>query len=340
MRRYFHTMLAVALLALAAACGGDSEPAAQPPTAGGTGSEQAAGDERADWPDRIVLGLVPSREADVLIENAQPLADALAERLDIEVESFVPQDYTGLTEAMATGQADIGAFGPLAIVRAQERAGVEFIAQSERFGSATYHTQYMTNAPDKYCSDEPVADDDGYLSCNGTAEADEGPVGEDVIAQIDGTLAYVDPSSASGYLIPALQMQQAGIDLSSLDTIFAGGHDSSAIAVYNGDVEVGLSFDDARTTVAEEFPDIGEQVVVFAYSAEIPNDGFTVRGDLPESLKTAITDALLEYAGTEEGTEVLQSIYEIDALLPADDAALDVVREADAELGDLIEDEG
>lgn len=331
MRKLLLLLMLLGLSVFAVGCGGDDEEATPP------ADTATVEDEQADWPDRIVLGLVPSREADVLIENAQPLADALSSALGIEVESFVPQDYTGLTEAMAAGQADIGAFGPLGIVRAQERAGVEFIAQSIRFGSATYHTQYMTNNPDKYCTDEPQADEDGFLHCNGTLDAEEGPVGEEAIALIDGKLAYVDPTSTSGYLIPALQMLQQGIDLDSLETVFAGGHDSSVLAVYNGDVEVGLSFDDARGTVAEEFPDVGEKVVVFAYSQQIPNDGFTVRGDLPESLKEAITQALLDYAATAEGKETLTAIYEIDDLQPADDSALNVVREADEELGDTIQ---
>jgi phosphonate transport system substrate-binding protein len=302
-------------------------------------TEEAAATGGEDWPDSIVFGLVPSREADVIIESAQPLAEALSAELGIEVESVVPQDYTGLTEAMGTGQADIGAFGPLGIVRAQERAGVELILQSERFGSATYHTQYMTNNPDKYCSDEVVEDEDGFKYCNGTLDAEEGPAGEESIASVDGTLSFVDPTSASGYLIPALQMIEAGVDIDSLDSTFAGGHDNSVLAVNSGDVEVGLSFDDARTTVIEEAPDVADNVVVFAYSEEIPNDGFVVRGDLPDDLKQAITDALLEYSATEEGQETLNAIYEIDALVPADDASLDVIRRADEELGDSFEGE-
>ncbi|MDX1620005.1 MAG: phosphate/phosphite/phosphonate ABC transporter substrate-binding protein [Nitriliruptorales bacterium] len=340
-------VLAVSLLATA--CGGDdteTETETETGTATETAAEtetdgEAAGD-RADWPEKLVIGLVPSREADVLVESAQPLADALSEALGIEVEAFVPQDYTGLTEAMASGQADIGAFGPLGIVRAQERANVDFILQSERFGSFTYHTQYMTNNPDKYCQDEPQADEDGFLFCNGTLDAEEGPVGGDAIAMLEaGTqLAFVDPSSTSGYLIPALQMQEQGVNLDELDSVFAGGHDAAVIAVVNGDVEVGLSFDDARGIVAEEFPEVGEKAVVFAYSEEIPNDGFVIRSELPDSLKQAVVEAMLQYAETEEGQQTLNEIYEIDGLREAEQGVLDVVRRADEQLGDTLEEDG
>ena len=38
---------------------------------------------------------------------------------------------------------------------AVDQAGAEMILQSERFGSPSYHTQFFTNNPAKYCADEP-----------------------------------------------------------------------------------------------------------------------------------------------------------------------------------------
>jgi len=325
---------------LAAAC--TAVPAASPTPVAPTGAPTSAPteDAQADWPDRIVLGLVPSQEAEALIEDAEPLAQALEERLGIEVEAFVPQNYTGLVEAMGAGQADIGAFGPGGLVLAEERYGVEIILQSERFGSATYHTQWMTNNPDKYCQDEPTADEDGLLGCNGTTEASEGPVGEEALPLVDGaTVAWVDPASASGYLFPAAQLMDAGLDHETDVTgIFAGGHPAAVIAVLDGTAEVGVSFDDARGGVLEERPEVTETVVTFAYSTEIPNDGWTVRAELPESLKEAIKQALLDYSATEEGQATLNAIYEIDALVEADLEAFEVVRETAEKVGLPIED--
>lgn len=328
----------LALLATVALVAGACQagvPATQAPvTSEPTGAASPA-DERADWPDKLVLGLVPSREADVLVENARPLTDHLSQELDLEVEGFVPQDYTGLVEAIGTGQADIGAFGPFSLVQAADRHGAEIVLQSVRFGSATYHTQWMTADPETFCQDEPTADDDGNLGCNGTTEASEGPVGEESLPSVEGqTVSYVEQSSASGYVFPALQLLNLGIDpQEDVEPIFAGGHDASVLAVYNGDAVVGVSFDDARGTIAEEFPDVAQKVVTFAYSQEIPNDGWVVRKELPESLKEAIVEALLAYAKSDEGKETLNAIYEIDDLVVADQAAFDVVRDAADKLG-------
>ena len=325
------------LLVFGACAGGGASPTPAGPT--GAPETVAPTDAPTDAavPDELVLGLVPSREADVLVENAQPLADYLTEQLGIPVESFVPQDYPGLVAAMQTGQAHIGAFGPFGLVQSVDQAGAEIILQSARDGAVTYHTQWMTNDPDTYCLDEVVTDEDGLAYCNGTMEATEGPVGEEAIANIAAgtTISFVGETSASGYIFPALQLlQQAGLDREAdIDPLFAGGHDASVIAVCNGDAPVGVAFDDARGILQEGDCDDMSNVVVFAYSQEIPNDGVSVVSTLPDDLKQQIADALIAYAETEEGAAVLDSVYEIDEFAPADLDAFDVVRQAAAELG-------
>ena len=319
-----------AIAIVATACTGGAAPGAEE-------SEPAASDGgAAETPDKLVLGLVPSREADVLIENAQPLADHLSQELGIPVESFVPTDYTALVAAMEAGTADIGAFGPFSLLQAQTIAGADIILQSARDGKVTYHTQWMTNDPDTYCEDEPQPNEDGLLFCNGTLEAEDGPIGEEAIAEIpEGTtVSFVEQASASGYIFPAVQLIGAGINPETgVEPIFSGGHDNSVIAVCNGDAEVGVAFDDARTILEEGDCENMDEVVVFAYSQEIPNDGVAVRGELPEDLKQQIADTLIAYSETEEGKEVLDSVYEIDEFAPADLDAFEVVREASEQLG-------
>lgn len=348
--RTFVALAATASLALAA-CGSDSSessdteaPAEEPAEAPAEEpAEEPAADERADWPEKLVFTLTPSQETGGLIETAQPLADMLAERLDIEVEALVPTDYSGVIVALESGQAQVaGGLGPRQMVQAEEQAGAELILQAERFGSLLYVTQWFTNDPDTYCDDAPVADEDGYLFCNGVldaAGAEDGPIGDDKLALLDGkAVSFVDQGSTSGYAIPALQLVAAGIDpIDGVDGIFAGGHDGSVQAVYDGDAEVGVSFNDARGQIAETSPDVGEKVVVFGWSGPIPNDGFAVAGDLPESLVAAITAAFTDIAGTEAGATVLDELYEIDGLVPVTSSDFDVIRDLEVELGDVLE---
>jgi phosphonate transport system substrate-binding protein len=262
----------------------------------------------------------------------------------VPVEAIVPADYAGVIVGLQTGTAQIsGGLGPVQMVQAEDEADAELILQSERFGSYQYVTQWFTNDPDTYCEDEPVADgDDGFLFCNGvTADGDpaSGPIGTDALANVEGqTVAFVEQGSTSGYLVPSLQLLEAGIDpVDGIEPLFAGGHDAAVQAVYDGDAAVGVSFNDARTEIVETNPDVGEQVVVFAWSAPIPNDGFAVAGDLPDDLKEAITAAFVDIASTPEGADLLSELYSIDGLRPVESENYDVIRDLRTELADLLE---
>jgi len=331
----FLAVLAAMMIVVSACTGGGASPSAADESMGEM--SMAPESMAPEWPDELVIGFVPSREADALVETIQPVADYLSDVLGITVKGVVTTDYTGLVTAMESEQAHIGAFGPFSLLQARDRAGAEIILQSERFGSATYHTQFMTNNPDKYCDDEPVVVDEetGWRNCNGTADADEGPVAVEKLAEIEAgtTVSFVEQASASGYIFPATILIAAGIDpATDIDPIFAGGHDSSVIAVCEGDAEVGVAFDDARGA-AETECDLAENVVVFAYGPEIPNDGWAVLGSLPDDLKEAIKQALLDYAASEEGAATLNDIYEIDNLVEADQDAFTIVEDAARELG-------
>jgi phosphonate transport system substrate-binding protein len=300
----------------------------------------------AQDPEKLVIGFVPSVEAGALVEDIQPLADHLTEALGIPVEGFVSSDYAALVTAMETGQAQIAALPPYGLVQAVDRAGAEVILQSDRFGSTTYHTQFMTTDTETYCADEPVpnerAEGDAMvtvLNCNGTDrafdESPEGPIGIEALQAVEPgtTVSFVEQTSASGYIFPATIFATLGIDPETdIQALFAGGHDASVIAVCEGQAEIGVSFDDARTDAVTDC-DVPGTVVVFAYGPEIPNDGVAVSGELSDELQASIKQALLDYAATEAGVAVLESIYNITAFGEPNLDSLQIVRDAVEQLG-------
>lgn len=327
-------------LVLVAACNGPVASPTPAPSAAPTPTPTAAG------PSSLVIGFVPSREASALVETIQPIADYLTEALGIPVTGYVSTDYTAMVTALGSGQAQIAALAPFTIVQAVDEYGAELILQSERFGSGTYHTQFMTNDPDTYCTISPPVENERssqvnpgtFLNCNGTdrgpTDSPKGPIGTEVLANIPAgtTVSFVEESSASGYIFPVTILQNAGIDTDAgITKLFAGAHDASAIAVCNGDAAVGVSFDDARSEATSDC-DLNNNVVVFAYGDEIPNDGIVVSGDLPAELKAAIKQALLDYAATEDGATILKTVYNITAFAEPNIDALDIVRDAAANL--------
>jgi phosphonate transport system substrate-binding protein len=317
----------------------------------GCGTGDGAGTSGDEWPDELVLTLTPSREAQQLIETAEPLAALLKERLDqhpqapeggITITAQVPTDYAGVIVALEAGTAHIsGGLGPLQMVQAEAQANAHLILQSERFGDYSYVTQWFTNDPDTYCDDEPV-DVDGFLYCNGVDAATgpgDGPIGLEAIARAAGArVAFVDQGSASGHLVPSLQLFEAGIDpIDGVEGQFAGGHDNAVLAVYRGDAEVGVSFNDARGNVVDQFEDVGERVVVFAWSFPIPNDGFAVASSLPDDLREAIVEAFVDIASTADGAQLLGDLYNIDGLVGVESSVYDPIRTLVAELSELLD---
>ncbi|MEQ8839938.1 MAG: phosphate/phosphite/phosphonate ABC transporter substrate-binding protein [Acidimicrobiales bacterium] len=338
----------------AAACGDDD--------AGDT-----ADGDTADWPEKITFGFVPSQDQATLQDNIDPFITVLEDALGIEVEGVVTTDYTGLVTSMGTDQTDLGAFGPFGYTLGKDQFGnIEPLIQSVRFGSATYHGQWFTN-DSSICEEgtlnegtalenvdgeivqvpalEAVAlqvgvefGDDGPQAGKVNENGDEIGPGWSCIADLSvvegGTVAFTTETSTSGYLFPALELTNLGIDpATGITPVFTGGHDAAVTAVYDGSADFGLSFDDARSTIEDVSPDVGEKVIVFSITDEIPNDVVAVRTDLPESLKDAIYTAIEDYLATDEGEAVFDEIYSWTDIAPANDADFDIVREAATALG-------
>jgi len=260
-----------------------------------------------DVPDTLVLGMVPSREADAIVDSLEPIAQMLEERLLIPVETFVSTNFVGLVEAMGTGRVHIGMFGPAGLVQAMDAHGAEVILASVRQGSTTYRSQFNVRC------------DSGITSF------------DDLRGK---TIAWVDPGSASGYQFPYVTLvTEYGIDPDTEMTgIFAGSHDAAMLAVYLGDVDVAVTFggspgSDGRTTIEADHPDVMEQVCILGYSVDIPNDGMVVLPDLDSDLKQQIADAFIEIANTPEGKELTQALFNVTEFAPVDPSAYDVVRE-------------
>jgi len=267
------------------------------------GNAQAQG----DIPSKLVLGMVPSREADTIVDSLDPIAAMLSERLLIPVETFVSTNFVGLVEAVGTGRVDIGLFGPAALVQAVDNYGAQVILASVRRGATSYRAQFNVRC------------DSGITE----------------FEQLRGkTIAFVDPGSASGYQFPYVTLKNTyGIDPDKdMTAIFAGSHDAAALAVYNGDVDVSVTFggspgSDGRETIEAEYPDVKDVVCILGYSDYIPNDGIVVRKGLDPELVEQITQAMIDIAATPEGKELTNTLFNVTDFARIDASAYDIVRE-------------
>jgi phosphonate transport system substrate-binding protein len=97
-------------------------------------------------------------------------------------------------------------------------------------------------------------------------------------------------------------------------TVFAGSHPNVILAIYRGQVDGGASFEDARTNIQAQFPDVMQKVKVVGFTDPIPNDTWSLSIKLSPELRAKIKDRLLRAAKTPVGAEALRNLYSIEGL--------------------------
>ena len=261
----------------------------------------------------IQVFFVPSAEAQTLISGGEVLAEALTEATGLSFEVSVPTSYAATIEAMCAAPDSSMGFIPAAgYVIGNDRCGLEVEAAAVRFGWPVYWAAYLVGR-----------DSDIYT-----------------YGDLEGrSWAYPDSGSTSGFIVPSVELQAAGI--APGENIEAGGHGQAVLAVYNGEADFAtvyfsppltpntgwnygdlpepydLTVDeafvtdegrlfvgdtrilDARSAVADQAPDIVDAVRILRISEAIPNDTMTFGPDFPAELRTQIYDALVAFSETE-----------------------------------------
>ena len=249
----------------------------------------------------IIMSFVPSGDTQEIIASGDELAQMITDQTGLVVDATVGTDFAAVREAMGAGQAQIGWLNTFNYVLANEKYGVDVGLVTERFGLTYYTGQIIVRA------------DSGITSL------------EDLKGKV---MCWVDPNSTSGYIIPRIMLAANGIDPDTdfANTVEAGSHNNVVTAVYNGDCDAGATYSDARSSIAEDFPDVNDVVIVLATTTEIPNDTVSFTKDFPADMRQKIVDALVAISSTEAGQAALGSLYSIEALVPADDSFFDQFR--------------
>lgn len=258
---------------------------------------------------------VPSVDMKLLEDTSRALKKYMEATTPYKYQISIPASYVAVVEAFGTKRADVASINTFGYVLAHEKYGAEARLMTVRFGEETYKAQWLARA-------------DGKIK---------------KLSDLQGKkVAFVDPSSISGYLLPMKYLKDHGIK--PKETVFAMRHDSVITMIYQRQVDAGVTFysppaendiQDARRLVRAQFPDIEKKVKIIELSPPIPNDPIVFRKDLPEKMKKEIADALIKFAATPEGLDVLKKLSSVTALVHTTDAAYDTTRAAVKELGNV-----
>jgi phosphonate transport system substrate-binding protein len=257
----------------------------------------------------IKIYFTPSINAKQISFNARDLTDYLHEETGYYFTTAVPASYIAVVEAFGSGKADIASINTFSYLMANAKYGAHALLRVVRDGETTYKGQFIARVNS----------------------------GIDSIADINGKkIAYVDPSSTSGYILPKAILDSMGIKPS--ETVFAMRHDNVVTMVYQGQVDAGATYYsppdpqtgeimDARQRVMKQFPDVAKKVKIIGFTQDIPNDPIVFRKDLNKSMEERVIDALLKYVSTPSGKKTMYDLYDVTGLVRTKDSDYNGIRD-------------
>ena len=256
-------------------------------------------------------------EADRLRSN-ECLVKRFEKLLGVPVKLFPAADYAGTMEGLKGGNLDYAELGASGYAGIQIDAPgiVEPVVTTEQIdGSTGYVSVMLVKADSKF----------------------------DKVADLKGKkLAYADPNSTSGYLVPVVALAKEGFKDTEFfgSTTFAGGHEQSVLAVVNGDVDAGVTWasgvgkweegysnGNLRKMVDKGMLDMSTVRQVWQ-SPIIPNGPIVMRSALPQDIKDKVKASLLSFHQDDKDCLYKVAAGEINRYVTVEPAFYETIIEA------------
>lgn len=228
------------------------------------------------------IGILGGENAQDRLNNNECLREKTEELLGVETKLFAPADYNGVIQGLLGGTIDMA-----------------------WLGASGYAKTYLSDPEAVEPILVKVNNDGGYGYYSiGFARKDAGI--ESLEAMKGKVFGFGDPNSTSGFLIPSIEIPEAtGATMTSGDYFgevkFTGGHEQTIVAVYNGDIDAGVTWADGlgewedgfnsgalRRAVDAGLVDMNELVQIWQ-SKPIPEGPVVLRKALPEDTKVKMT---------------------------------------------------
>lgn len=232
----------------------------------------------------FTIAYAPNESTTDSADARSTLAKDLGKVINMEVKEIQASDYTAIIEALRTGKADMAYMGALAVAMGAERAGVTPIVMKAPNGDkaqAVYHSVFITQKNNSEINS--IKDFKGK------------------------TIAFVDPDSTSGNLVPTSEIMKAFPDLHLTNekihtngeffeaVSFSGKHQAGLQAVIKGDVDIVPISDQIMASEFKNGNADENAVKVVHSSAAIPAEAMVVSKTVNEDLKKTLTKFLVEY---------------------------------------------
>lgn len=240
----------------------------------------------SDW---LVLGLVPSARLRERDPRTRAFVHALAERTSLYLVERSVSTYEELEHEMTLGHIDVAWLPPLLFARLERDAvAVALVTRVEE--RDTYASVLVTRAQSKVAGLE-------HLAGRG--------------------IAWVNPLSASGYVVPRLGLIARGVDPQETfrHEFFAGSHAEGLRAVLEHRADVAATFahlDAEGRPLHGPWSEIGvkaDAVRVVAVLGEIPLDLIAVRVTIAAEVRETLASALVEMLTQPDMGATLEAVF-------------------------------
>jgi len=235
---------------------------------------------------------------------ADQFALLLSQETGLDVRASVFPCLQGVVEHLATGRTDLAPLTQFEYIFGHDTYGIEALLVNLQYDAPDYRSQINVSA--------------------GRGYAD--------IWDLQGTrFASPDPASTSSYLLPYLLiLETTGMTLTEFfsEVLFTGSHKQVIRDVYAGTADCGATWEDARSAVVDDHPDVYDVVTVLTYTDFMPNHPWAIRSGLNQSLVQTLSDGVISVARTAAGQSALEPFFGpyLTGIATTTDDTYDVVR--------------
>ena len=266
------------------------------------------------------IGILGGENASDRLRSNACIEEKTEALLGVPTKLFAPADYNGVIEGLLGGNLDLA-----------------------WLGASGYAKVYLTNpnAVEPVLTKINTDGSFGYYSI-GFTRVESGVM---TLADMKGKkFGFGDPNSTSGYLIPSIEIPNAGYDMKPGkhfgDVVFTGGHEQTIVAVVNGDIDAGVTWADGLGNWEDGFnsgalrkaTDAGlvdmTQLREIWRSKIIPEGPIVVRKDLPTDVKLKMVGMLASLPSMDPECAYGFMAGKIKAIAPISHADYEIIVEA------------
>lgn len=216
-----------------------------------------------------------SEEPDAAIRRLELVRAYLSRTLHMQVDATQTTGYGAVIEALRADKVDVASISPFSYIIASEKVPIEAIVMRGT----------KDGAPGEY---------GGVLAVPGDSPIHS--VDDLVKHSRELTISFVDPASASGFLVQNAYLQSRGLDPQRdfKKVLFSMNHPASLMTLKAHKVDVAASMERMVKRYLDTRKLAPGDIRVIWVSPQIPNQPIAVRKSLPAAFREEIRRAFLE----------------------------------------------